>query len=405
MYDMNRSVSNFAIDPTTAVRFSDYPMIAALTLKPAVDAFYEVAEVKYGYMAFIFFAALFSYAGRVFAATGGMQTASQLHYGRHAMAGTAYFMFLLLSLLGYGGAFNEVFKILSPFILFLLVAPLIDRWFVPVLGVASLLTIFANGLLLPFDYGWTYWGGVKTFKGFYYFKTDLAYSVSFSLLGVAIWQRFRFTMLLFAATLLATAEVVLANSRLNYLIFALIIFFMAFKGGIRPWTIVRYAILVSVVTVLAAVLFGSRKLLDFDYSNIGRFTQGRNRIWDVLIEQGVANYSPLEWAFGKGMFADIILFAENVYSGEAHNAHNEWIHLIITQGVLGSLLYLFLWWTMYRFAQVTPGPKWSKGLAVFAFALVGVQSMTAVVSSFATKTWPLVFVLLAVSTLKRAEEP
>lgn len=377
------------------IQFSDLPMAAAIMAKPAVDAFYEVGAVKYGYMLFIFFAAFFALAGRMVSGQPGMGAVERTAYARHAVAVALYLMFLLVLITVHMGSLSEVFKIISPFLVFLLLAPIMGPWTLKVIGLMSVATILGNAALLPFDRGWVYWGDIRTFKGFYYFKTDLAYALVFSTLGLAAWQRFRLTPAMVVGISLATVQIVLANSRVNYLLFALVVLFIVLKGGVRPWVLVRNGTLLAVLAATAAYLYDPAKLLGFDWFNEGKLTQGRNQIWEVLIEEGLLNYSAVEWLFGKGLFADVRLFAENVYKGEAHNAHNEWLHLLITQGIFGTVLYIVLWVTMAGYLRARTVEPWSRGLPTLAFALILFQSMTAVVSSFATKTWPLLFVLMA----------
>lgn len=398
-----RQPLNPASPPQEVMRFSDLPVALAFLAKPVVDGLYSMSSVKYGYMLFIFFAALFALVGRLLSGLPGMHDSERRAYGRHAVLFAVYLSFLLILLAVYLGSLGEIFKIISPFLVFLLLAPVVGPWTIKVIGLMCLATIVGNGALLPFEQGWVYWGDVRTFKGFYYFKTDLAYALVFSTLGLAVWQRFRFTPILVVGIALATAQVVLANSRMNYLLFAVVVLFIAIKGGVRPWILVRNATAVAGLGVLAAYLYDPTVLLGFDWFNEARLTQGRNRIWEVLIEQGLMNFSLAEWLFGRGLYADVYLFAENVSTGEAHNAHNEWLHLAITQGLVGTLVYLGLWITMFDYLRARSLQPWARWVALVAFGLLLLQSMTAVVSAFATKTWPLVFVLLAVACARAPE--
>lgn len=383
------------------IRFSDWLIVAVVLAKPAVDALHEHGVVKYAYMGLLMFAAFFAYVGRRVAGLPGLSQEQTRAYTRHVVLAACYTIFLFVSLVVYLGSLNEIFKIVSPFIVFVLVAPLVGTWFLRVLGVGALLIILTNAALLPIDAGWVYWGGVRTFKGYYFFKTDLAYAVSFATLSVALWQRFRFTPILILATGLAAVQVVLSNSRLNYLLFLAVAALIALKGGMRLATLLKAAVLVSLVALVAAYFFDSRRMLGFDFSDAGSFTQGRNQIWNILIEEGVMNYTFAEWLFGRGLQADLKLFAENTTTGDVHNAHNEMLHLLITEGLFGLALYGLLWLTMHQFATSGRLPAWSRGVSAFGCGLLALQSMTAVVSSYATKTWPLVFLLLAVAASSR----
>lgn len=392
-------------ETAAAIRFSDGMLIAVLLAKPIADALYEFGPVKYGYMALLLFAAFFTFVGRQLGGLPGLEPVEARHHVRHLVAAAVYLVFLLGSLAVYLGSFTEIFKILSPFVLFIVLAPLLAGWFVKVLGVGSLLVIMSNAALLPLDFGWVQWGGVRTFKGYYFFKTDLAYAIAFATFSVALWQRFRFTPILLLAIALAAVQIILSNSRLNYLLFAAVALFTGFKGGLSVAAMLKALALLALTVVVSLLLFDPSKMLGFDVSNMAGFTQGRNKIWDILLDDGLMSFSLAEWIFGKGLFADLKVVAENTFSGSVHNAHNEWLHLLITQGLFGVGWYLCLWITMLRFATDRPLPSWARGVAPFALVLIALQSMTAVVSSFATKTWPVVLVMLAVASSARNRTP
>ena len=373
--------------------FSLWPLLLVIVAKPLADAFYEVNAVKYGYMALLFYGVFFANCGRSLCGVVAQRP-------QHSLLGFAwwlsvYFYFLFGLGIAYGGSLQEIFKIVSPFIFFMLVWSATDRWMAPALALGAALVIVSNAALLPLDFGWTSWGGVRTFKGFYYFKTDLAYSLTFSVLILAIYYRFASRRLLLLMIALAGVQVVLANSRLNYLTYGLVMIYVALKGGIRPGSMIRYGLLFGALGSALAYFYGSTKLLGFDIYNMGAFTQGRHQIWGRVLSS-LADYSPLHWLFGRGMYADSLVSTGAVSSVLAQNAHNEILHMIYTQGIVGSLFYVLLWCAMFRIAYAPGVPQRLRSAGFVAAAVLALQSLTAVVSSFATKTWPLVLVLLAV---------
>jgi hypothetical protein len=142
------------------------------------------------------------------------------------------------------------------------------------------------------------------------------------------------------------------------------------------------------------MLYDPTKLLGFDTTNEAAFTQGRNVTWDHLLS-ALAEYSPVEWLFGRGAFSDLQLAQEINGAGKAaHNAHNDILHSIFTQGIFGSAFYVYLWYRMFRMTDSPKLPIWARGTGAMALFLFMLQGLTAVMSSFATKTWPLVMVLL-----------
>lgn len=383
--------------------FSSVPLLFLVMAKPLADAFYEVEAVKYAYILLLAFASLFAKSGQVFSRSPPDPRNKELF--AYIWLVSFYFAFLFGLLLAYGGTLSEIFKIVSPFAFFVLVAYAADRWLIYALAAGAALTIVVNAGFLPFSYGWVTWGTVKTFKGYYFFKTDLAYALSFSVLIFAFYVRNSITPIFAVLMLIAAAEVILSNSRLNYLTFLCVVVFVAAKEGMSLRSMIRYGLLFAVLGLVVALLYDPTKLLSFDTSNEAAFTQGRSVTWGHLFE-ALGNYSPVDWLFGRGAFADLIVSMENTSAGQAaHNAHNEFLHMLFTQGIIGSAFYAFLWLRTFRMSYSPHMPAWTRGTGAVALVLFLLQGMTAVVSSFATKTWPLVMVLLALRGLSTTGDP
>ncbi|MHB1176422.1 MAG: O-antigen ligase family protein [Sulfuriferula sp.] len=377
--------------------FSSVPLLFLVMVKPLADAFYEVGAVKYGYILLLGFASLFARYGMAF------QGAAVDHRNKSLLAYIGlivlYFFFLFGLAIVYGGSLSEIFKIVSPFVFFVLVAYAADRWMIYALVAGAVLTICVNAALLPFDFGWVQWGSVRTFKGYYFFKTDLAYALCFATLIYALYSHNRITPVLALLMAMAAVQIILSNSRLNYFTFLIALIFIVFKGGISFRMIIRFGLLFGVLALIVMLVYDPTKLLGFDTSNERAFTQGRSDIWTNLIV-GITNFSPLEWLFGRGLSGDIVLAVENSLRAEdIHNAHNEMLHLLATEGIFGSIFYTVLWIKMFRMSHNPDMPKWARGTGAVALLFFILQGLTTVVSTFATKTWPLVMVLLALRGL------
>ena len=387
------------ISPPPAVReklgwppFSSLPLLFLIMIKPLTDAFYEMEVVKYGYILLLGLASLFARYGLAFrGVVADPRNKSLLGY---IWLVTFYFFFHVGLAVAYGGTLSEMFKIISPFVFFILVVYAADRWLIYALAAGAVLTICVNAALLPFDFSWVQWGAVRTFKGYYYFKTDLAYAVCFAVLIYALYSRNTITPALALLMVLAAVQIALSNSRLNYLTFLVAVIFIAFKGGINFRYIIRFGLMLGVLGLIVMMVYDPAKMLGFDTSNESTFTQGRSAMWASLLT-GIANFSLIEWLFGLGQFGDVKLIAENGLANEVvHNAHNETLHLLATQGIFGFIFYVVLWVKMFRMSYSPDMPKWARGTAMVALLLFLLQSLTAVMSSYATKTWPLVMVLL-----------
>jgi hypothetical protein len=388
--------------PWMMPKFYAAPIFIAMCLKSGVDAFFEVNAVKYLYLFLLIFGVFFLRTGRGFAGTK-VKVASDLQ-SKLWVHVIIYFTFLTLLMMFQNGSPQLIFKIVSPFIFFGLVVAAADESLPFAIAIGAVLNIVANAALLPFDYGWVYWGGPRTFKGFYLFKTDLSYSVTTSLLIFAAWNRFRLNPAYVILALIVVVEVVLANSRLNYVTLAIVLAFVAIKNGAKPMTLLIYGVFLAIVIGVAFVLYDSTKL-GFDTRNMEGFTQGRDKVIGVLLKYGLASYTASEWLFGRGLYADMMIFMENVGSGAVYGAHNEYLYLIVTQGVVGLALNVIAWLLLLKISRSSGQRKWASGLAGVAFLIYMVQGATTTMSVFALKTWPLATVLALIFLSEDKDEP
>lgn len=375
-------------------KFYAAPIFLAICLKSGVDAFFETNSVKYLYFFLLLFGVFFLRTGRGFTrerskASGDLQPKLWVFV-------IIYFSFLTMLMIFQNGSPQLIFKIVSPFIFFGLLVAATDDSLPLAIAIGAALNIVANAALIPFDFGWVYWGGVHTFKGFYLFKTDLSFSLSTSLLAFAAWNRYKLTPVYIVLTLLVVVQVVLANSRLNYLTLVIVLVFVALKNGAKPSTLLMYGGFLSVLMGVAFVLYDSSKVLTLDTSNLGGFTQGRDRVVEVLIKYGLANYGPLEILFGRGLYADLMIYMQNISDGMPHGAHNEYLYLLVTQGLTGTALNLIGWILVYKISRSAGPREWASGLTLVAFLLYLSQGLTATVSPFALKTWPIATIMLLI---------
>jgi hypothetical protein len=391
------------IDQITLPRFFAAPMFLALMLKSGADAFFEVNSVKYLYFFLLLFGVFFLRTGRGFERTHSQPSEGDLQ-SRLWVFVVVYFAFLTMVMMFYNGTPQMIFKIVSPFIYFGLLVAARDESMAFGIALGAVLNVVANAATVPLEFGWTYWGGVHTFKGFYLFKTDLAYSLTTSLLTFAAWARFRMTPILIAMTLGVVAMVVLANSRMNYLTLGIVLAFMAYRNGTKLSSMIMALVMLGVTVGIVAMLWDSQKFLGFNTDSMGGFTQGRDRIVEVLIKYGLATYSPLELLFGRGLYADQLIYMENVSEGVGHGAHNDYLFQLVSQGVAGVVLNIIGWVLVYRIAVSRGHRRWARGLIFISFLIYMVQGLSVVASLFALKTWPLATLLALVYASPDTEE-
>ena len=391
------------------LRFSELFLLVVLALKPGMDALYELPAAKYLYMLTLICAGLLAYAGKGYFRPS-VKASTNAPRGRDSALRIlfwilSYAAFLYVTAVVNGGSLHEIFKIVSPFIFYLLVRGNISFNLRYAILALALLVIFANAALLPFDYGWTYWGSVRTFKGFYYFKTDLAFSIVTSLVLIGMFYGFRMHPIFVTALVVGAIEVVLSNARLNYLTFALFLVFLFWRNGVSLGRLLGSAAVVTAVGGIGLALYDQvTQLSPFDFSDVNRFTQGREQIWHILVAEGLLKGTFSDLLFGRGIWFDWFLINDYGYGfQQTHNAHNELIHLLLTQGLLGLFLYGWLWVCVTRDSLQRTTASVSLAPVLFAFGLLGLQSLTAVVSSYASKTWPIVLILLMMQAMDRRD--
>jgi hypothetical protein len=396
------------MDGVKLPRFYAIPMFLALSSKAAVDAFFEIGSVKYLYFFLLIFGVFFLRTGKGYGRIREDEKSEGTMQSWLWVFVIVYFTFLVLLMMLQNGSPQMILKIVSPFIFFGIVVAAKDESLPFAMALGAAINILANAALLPFEYGWTYWGSVHTFKGFYWFKTDLAYSLATSLLIYASWARFRMTPVFIVLALLSVGMVILANSRMNYVTLAIVLVYIAIKNGTKPSSLLMYGVFLGVVGGVAALLYDSNKVLGFDTSNFESFTQGRDRIVMVLFKYGLANYSALELLFGRGLYADLIIYMDNVSAGTPYGAHNDYLYQIVTQGVTGVILHTIGWVLVYKITRSAGERKWARGLALVAFLLYYTQAFSMTVSLFALKTWPIATILLMIYCYpdpEKTEEP
>lgn len=382
-------------DDRRALVFSSACLAAVLVARPLLDAFYESGLVKYLYMLALVGAGWFAWAGRRLGTAPPATPPVSRAYLALWLVLPAYALFLFGLAVAEGGGLETIFKIASPFLLYLAVAPNITRAFAPAIAISAAIVIFANLALVPFDAGYVDWGGVRTFKGYYLFKTDLAFGISTALLALAVHYRFRLNAVLVAALLAGAVQVVISNARLNYLIFGLVAVAVLARAGRGPGRLALQVLTGAGLAAAVWLLYDADQFLTFDASNVQSFTQGRSGIWEVLLVEGFATNTASDWLFGRGLLADLMLHAEHGEGDMVHNAHNEYIWLLLTQGLVGTATYIALWTLVVRDALhgVRERAGWTVAMVL---GVLAIQGLTANVSPFASKTWPVVFTLFLI---------
>ena len=375
--------------------FSQLILVCILAGKPLVDLIFFWEPAKYLYIGLLFLCGLLAYMGN--------SMVGRQNVGNGSFSGVIFYLLLAFYILHLfalniylNGNNSEIFKIISPFITVVIVGLCLKVDLRPYLKIVMAVSIIINFLSLPFDFAWVMWGSVKTFKGFYYFKMDLAFAVLNALVVYFFCTERKVNLAFAVLSLMVVIMIVLSNSRMNYLLVALFFAYVAFCHGISWQSIAKMLVLLTVVGIVAVFLYDPNKFISpFDTTNVESFTQGRNVIWGNIISKGLGEASIWEWLSGQGLFADYMLESYHP-NGVIHNAHNELLHLLMTQGILGLAVYILLWYSSFKYllgsnTNISGHARVLLSLILLFFLL---QSITTVVITFYLKTWWLVCALI-----------
>lgn len=239
------------------------------------------------------------------------------------------------------------------------------------------LILIALSIAAVFGVGFIDWGGVRTYTGGYFFKTDAALAVLVFATFSMLWTTRR---ALLGVLLLAGAyTVVLTNARIAIPLLLVLpgLLYLSNKGlfARSGRAIALTAALTSASVLLFALLdLSSMNLLGLDLSDpfSDKNTQGRTAIWASLLEfyaaQGMQNK-----IFGAGLAADIVA-ASHFYQFEGFTesrAHNSFLWLLVCFGWAGGTLYMVMIAAFikqaHRLALYSPNSKY---LFVFASLMI-----------------------------------
>lgn len=220
-------------------------------------------------------------------------------------------------------------------------------------------------LLVVFSFlsgsGFQQWGEVLTFSGGYYFKTDLALALTIFTVFLLVSNIHNSLKVMFIVV--NVVFVLYSNARIYYVIFPLVCFAYYYREFIirnAKYTFkMLAALLLSALAFIQISFFllknisASSNLLFFDFSQgfSSVNTQGRNIIWENLWMH-YADSGMIKQLFGAGLTADV-KYSEHLYLLEGFNAHNTYLYLLVSVGVIGLLVFLyFLYAVLKRFIAI-----------------------------------------------------
>lgn len=231
----------------------------------------------------------------------------------------------------------------------------IQLWSPILLGIASVVGLFAFATAAFMGIGYQYWGSVATFSGGYFFKTDMAIAALIFLALAASTLTSR--VLLLTATLFALYIVFKTNARIALpLTLAIPAFTVLARAGFIKKINIKAIAYISLVAIAGMGLFlmidfSALGLLTFDFSDpfSAANTQGRTVIWSAVLE-AYMQADPLRKLIGSGLGSDSVAtatFSESTHL-EGTRAHNSFLYLLICTGIAGTTLFILLLLLLFR---------------------------------------------------------
>lgn len=204
--------------------------------------------------------------------------------------------------------------------------------------------------------GYKDWGAVRTFTGFYFFKTDLALSMVISMSYVLYFYDKNIKIKI-ALILISFYLVFISNARIHLLTSIMLVLMYLVQSYIltKP---TRAILTISTVSLGFVVVFSlllyltniaGDNFLSLDVKDPfgGGNTQGRDKIWEVIIEKfNKADF--VDQFLGLGLSFDSDVNQKFSETGDGNNSHNGYLFMMVSIGYLGLSLFLLYISMIYR---------------------------------------------------------
>lgn len=306
----------------------------------------------------------------------------------------------------------DYLKIISSFILYFLgrlyfindekVSKTITRSLFIVFIINLIICLIGEGSLI--------WGNSNTLKGVYYFKTDFAAMLA-AFLVFWLWNYKKSKLIKSIVVFIILGLILLANARIYYLIVSLIlVVYFLYKKNIKIFSIKTGAILlISIIMVIMGIqlmsnlsFFKEKKLISLDISSLDDLlntgnTQGRNVVWDVLINN-FNNQDLVTRTFGAGLS-----FYED-YGYKGFTEHSTYIKVLLNTGYVGIMIFSLFIINLFRNIVKIKNKKTMHitFLLILTFLIAGISSPTIL---YVNTSWlPLFYSGVCVSYAKLSEK-
>ncbi len=318
------------------------------------------------------------------------------------------FLFFLSFIRNING-WSQFLKIESSFFLFFIgrfykmgthkLIRCLQKGFIPIIIVSII--AYVTGL------GFVYWGNYNTFRGFYFFKTDLALAMTQCFIVFSFCQsRYLIKKII---PLICFFFVLISNARIYYLIMMIILMLTVLyhyeikRNRIIVKLNIKFFILVITFVIISVILmiylndiYGSSYLLldtsDGLYSDAN--TQGRTVVWAEIYKMFIDS-DFINRLFGIDLCSDIS-------PSLGHNSHNCYLKILYSTGYIGCLFFvIFVCSIIKEIAKIRNRQLFYYTLSFFLTFIIGGMSYVSIEST--QGTWLTMFFIGSAVTRNEKE--
>lgn len=222
------------------------------------------------------------------------------------------------------------------------------------------IVVIMNLIYMLAGEGFIYWGNAKTFRGMYFFKTDLALAMLQAIVFIRIMMNSnKFIYRIISKGLvffICPFLIILSNSRVYTLIYLLIIYIF-YMQNIEIKTGKKYNFNLKFISKIIIIIFigltmysyateyipwfKENGFITFKFNNLSELfspanTQGRSVIWEITLNKFKSNS-----IFKQFMGVDLISDGA-ILNGIFYDSHSNYVKILYSIGYIGIILFTCL---------------------------------------------------------------
>lgn len=312
----------------------------------------------------------------------------------------SFMLLLCLTMLKNMTGFSNFVKMFSGFILYFIGRGYYNELYDTKKSVvaANKIVLLVNTALLFLGYGFIAWGRADTFRGAYYYKTDLAFAMVYVICSFLFFIKQK-KITLIAEWILIVYIIFRTNCRmaLMVILFIFILWLVFLKESINKiklkinLKIVLLSLLIFLVSILIISLISSLPIFskyNFIGINFNSFsdlfnsenTQGRNVIWTYILNK-YFNSGLLEKLFGIDFVSD---------RWNTFESHNSYIKILFSTGIIGLIIFIcFIISYVKRLNRIDDRSLFYYNISILCTFLI--QSISQSAIDFTQMTWIFLF--------------